>query len=551
MRMKRDTKAHIGLALLSGALLGFSYPPSPLYSLAYVGLIPFLYLIDRLDNYKQVVRYTYLSMFVFHVITLYWIGGFTHGKDTYLIAAGIALLIAHPMFYWIPSLLYVFIRRRLNHRVGLIAFPFLWIGYEYSHSLTDFSFPWITLGNSQAYDLVRIQIAEYTSVYGISLLVLLFNVIAYWILVQIASKKVGLFSPKAVSAYVLLLGIYLVPWFWGKSKLDSLDHHFSGEPLRVGVVQPNIDPWEKWGEGWESKWESYDNQFRILLSETNRFTDPLDLIVWPETAIPFYILLPQNRFYLDRLKQQIIGKGIPIFTGIPHALYYDSASAPPTARRTRNENQFVEYFNSATLFGYDGEYGPIYKKIVLVPFAERVPFAETLTFLIEPLKWGVGISGWGKGKDTLVYVLKLPSGMSTHLSGMICYESVYPNFVRHFVRQGAEVLLVITNDSWWGNTSGAYQHVAFASFRAIENRRWIVRAANGGISGFIDPYGRIHDATEMYSKALLQKEIKTRRDVTFYTRHGDVFAMTCSFIGIGFIILGLVTMIRGKRIEKE
>lgn len=550
IHLEKEIRVNLLLAVLSGLFLGFSFPPSPFYTFGYISLIPLLLLIDRLDNYKQVIRYSYLTFFVFHLISLYWVGGFTHGKDPYLLVAGAALLLAHPMFYWIPVLGYVFIRKRLNHFLALVAFPLLWIGYEYSHSLTDFSFPWISLGNSQAYDLVRIQIAEVTSVYGVSFLLLSFNIIAYWVLIQIGSRKITPFSKKAIFSYVALVLIYILPWLYGNRIMKSHNHYFSERPIKVGIIQPNIDPWEKWGEGWDSKWESYENQFSLLLNESSTFSDSLDLIVWPETAIPFYILLTQNREYRNRIQSFIEKKGTPVFSGIPHAVYYDSSSAPVTARRTQVKNLFVEYFNSAALFDSKEENEVVYKKVVLVPFAERVPFAETLTFLIEPLKWGVGISGWGKGEDTLVFVLGTKKGDSVRFSGMICYESIYPNYVRHFVSKGAEFLIIITNDSWWGKTSGAFQHAAFASFRAIENRRWIVRSANGGISGFVDPMGRMHQPTSMYTKAKLGMDIYPQRVKTFYVRYGDLFALV-SLSGGGFIfVIAVIGKLKRKKSEK-
>jgi apolipoprotein N-acyltransferase len=134
---------------------------------------------------------------------------------------------------------------------------------------------------------------------------------------------------------------------------------------------------------------------------------------------------------------------------------------------------------------------------------------------------------WGIGKDTIVFSAPLRTGHVVRFSSLICYESVYPDFVRQFVKRGAQFLVIITNDSWWGNTSGAYQHVSYASFRAVENRRWIVRSANGGISGLIDPTGKIHDETKLYSLATIHGTIVSRDGMTFYARHGDIFAILC------------------------
>jgi apolipoprotein N-acyltransferase len=167
-----------------------------------------------------------------------------------------------------------------------------------------------------------------------------------------------------------------------------------------------------------------------------------------------------------------------------------------------------------------------------VPFAERIPYAEKFRFLIEPLKWNVGISGWGKGNDTIVYSMSLGNGRQTQFSGMICYESVYPNYVKEFVKQGAHFLIVLTNDSWWGNTSGAYQHATFASLRAVETRRWIVQCANGGISMIVDPTGKTHFATKLYTKAQFVGDVGLRSYHTFYVKYGDIVAQLCLIASI-------------------
>lgn len=519
--------------------------------MAYVALVPFLFLLEHLKNYKQVLLYTYLMALVFHAITLYWVGGFTHGRDPYLMISGAAVVFFHPVFYWFVVLPYVFIRRHAGVVVGLIAFPLIWLAYDYSHSLSEYSFPWISLGNSQAYDIYRIQIAEYTSIYGPTLLILAFNVLAFVLLAQVAAKSWKLSSRPSIIVIGTLLLIYLVPLFYGQRVVRDREMSAVGQRIRIGLVQPNIDPWEKWGEGRASKWESYQRQLALLEAESRQLAaEGAEFIVWPETAIPFEILSP--RYYHDwvNLKQRLDSIGVPVFTGLPTAEVFDSVNAPVTAVQIRNTNVFVEYYNSATLL--DATHGltpvyPVYKKVVLVPFAERVPYAETFSFLVEPLKWSVGISGWGKGEEQWVYRVHTNDGRPVTFSGMICYESVYPDFVRTFVRQGAELLLVITNDSWWGNTSGAYQHVAFATFRAIENRRWVIQCANGGISAFVDPTGVHRASSQMYTQTRLLADVYTSQEETFYARHGDLFAQVCSAAAVGLVVVAVVRKFKLKK----
>ncbi len=523
------------LSLLSGVLLGLSFPPSPLYSLMYVALVPLLLLVDRLDRYTEIMRWSYPGLLVFHAIALYWVGGFTHGRDPYLMIAGGALVVGHPLFFWIPLLLMLSVRRTLGRVVSWLSFPFLWLGFEAFHAMGEFSFPWLTLANSQVYDLARLQIAEYTGSAGVSLVLLAFNTIAF---VLVRDLSVG-GAPRGRRVWMALAGLlvlYVGPWLYGISTLRASDDRQQGARVRVGVLQPNIDPWEKWGEGVESKWNSYDRQFLLLTSETIALQrSDLDLVVWPETAVPFYLLHPSATPYRQRL-QEMVDLGIPVFTGMPHAVYFDSALAPVTARPTQQPGVRVDYYNAATLFLPRQEPAPVYKKMILVPFAERIPNAEVFSFLIEPLKWGVGISGWGKGSDTVVYTLPTRNGIAAHFSAMICYESIFPALVRQFVLRGAEFLVIITNDSWYGATSGPYQHAAFAALRAVETRRWIVRCANGGISGLFDPSGRVHQETELFRQTRFTGTIMPSKELTFYVRNGDLIGLFS--IGASVVLVG-------------
>ncbi len=541
-------RVRISLAVLSGLMLGASFPPSPFYSLAYVAFVPLLLLFERVDTYKQVLWYTYLMSVVFHAVSVYWVGGFTHARDPYLMTSGAALVFLHPALYWIVTVPYYFLRRNTGAVAGLAAFPFLWLSYDYLHSLTDFSFPWMSVGNSQAYDLSRIQLAEYTSMYGPEFLVLLFNVLAFVLLIQLASRSWSLRSRYSLATVGVMVLVYFLPYFYGRSVMKNRELMAGGTHLRVGVVQPNIDPWEKWGQPRSAKWQSYQEQVRLLVDESKVLaSDGAALIVWPETAVPFEVRSPHYAEIWSMLRRDLDSIRVPVFTGLPWMEYFDSTHAPVTAIRIPNTNTFVDAYNSAALLLPGQPVGPIYKKMVLVPFAERVPFAEKLSFLIGALKWSVGISGWGKGEEQLVYHLPQQSGSDVPLSGMICYESVYPDFVRTFVSRGAQLLLVITNDSWWGNTSGAYQHASFASFRAIENRRWVVQSANGGISVLVDPIGIVHASTKMYTRTRLIGEVVPSTEMTFYTKHGDWFAQLCLFCSALFLIITSVKTFRSRR----
>jgi len=535
------------LAAASGILLGFSFPPSPFYSLAYVAFIPMFFLFARLQSYYPIARYSYVFLLVFHLITVYWTGGFIVGKDIWMMTAGAAVILIHPMFFLPVILLAFLVKKKLGLSWGLIAFGLFWTSFEYLHSMGEYSFPWLTLGNSQAYDLNRIQIVEYTSVYGLTLLIFAFNILAFLIIVNQTKGTWKLRSGKVLSFLSVLAFLYFGTALYGKYVINK-ESGDSKNKLSVGILQPNFDPWDKWGGSYSDKWESYFRQLNYYFDETRQLSKfKPDVIFWPETAIPFHILLPRYSHYLSDLLSLSDTLNLPIFTGLPSAEFFDSLHAPATAERIGTSNSYVESYNAAVLIQPYRTVGQIHKKSILVPFAERIPYAETFRFLIEPLKWNVGISSWGKGNDTVVYLLPLKNGRQTKFSGMICYESVYPNYDREFVKCGAEFLVILTNDSWWGNTSGAYQHASFASLRAVETRRWVVQCANGGISMVVDPTGKRQRSTELYTRTKFIADIGLLSDKTFYVKNGDVAAQLCCAISIMILLATILKINTSKR----
>jgi apolipoprotein N-acyltransferase len=516
------------LLALSGIMLGFSFPPFKTGILAAFAFIPFLFHLSKVETYGKTFWSSYFVFFVFNLIAVSWVGGFNEHKDVYLMVAGVSLLIVHPIFLSMPIMAFTFIRRNLNFKTAVYSLPFLWVSFEFVHSLGELAFPWLTLGNSMSYDLSLIQYSCFTGVYGVSFWLLLINIITFILVVKILLKEWKLSSPKSVLIIFFLLMLYFIPKLYGSFELKK--EISSGEAIKIGLIQPNIDPWEKWD------YDTQEAQLQKFQLMTSNISHDVNLVVWPETATPYYILRPQYRFYFDKIKNQIDSLNIPLFTGIPDIhIYKANEKTPPSAKQFRGSGEFYDSYNSSMLLIPHSNEIQKYAKIRLVPFSERVPYADQLSFLNLPY-WGVGIGGWGIGKDTTVFKLPLKDAAIVNFSSMICYESIYPTFVADFVRKGSEFLIIITNDSWWGDSFGPYQHLRCGIFRAIENRRWIARCANGGISCFIDPYGNVYDETKMYTQSTIVNSIYARKDLTFYSRHGDIFAFSCLFIS-GFILM--------------
>jgi apolipoprotein N-acyltransferase len=527
-------------------LLGISFPPSPFFSLAFVAFIPILLVADETTSYWKFTIRLYIFLFVFHLLTIYWTGGFATGNDVWMMTAGVAVVVLHPVFFLPLLLLAFFIKRKLGQTAWYFSFALLWVSFEYLHSHTEYSFPWLTIGNSQAYNLSGIQIIEFVSIYGLSLLILIFNIVAYILLKNLSSSKWNMTSRQTLATVAILLLIYFAPKTYGSIQM----HRYAvdgGAKLRVGVVQPNIDPWEKWGDKSFNPWESYDQQFHLLLSESKKLTiDSPDVFIWPETAIPFHILHPKYASYQQQLFSFIDSMKIPVLTGLPTVKYFSATDAPATSEKI-NDDLYAQSYNSLVLIQEHRNVSPIYKKIELVPFGERLPYPETFRFLVEPLKWNVGISSWGKGNDTLVYSFQTSHEVSATAGAIICYESAYPDFVRAFVKRGAQCLVVITNDSWWGNTSGAYQHASFASLRAVETRRWVVQCANGGVSLIVDPTGVVRYNTKLYTANSFVADIHLQNHTTFYVRYGDVVGKLCVLLSFLLVFAAMIFSVTTKR----
>lgn len=511
---RTQSRFRYGLSILSGVMLGFSFPPSTFGILACFGLVPLLIALSGVERLRTALKFSYVAMAVFHVITLNWTGGYVHAHDPYMMIAGAITMLLHPAFYFLPMGAYHAVRKNLGNRAALIAFPFLWVGYEYSHSLSEWSFPWLTIGNSQSYDLLRMQFISVTGIYGLSVWVLVLNVIAYLLYLSLVDGRGKSLLRGSLGWLAILLAVYIAPAVQGMFVLSGVPAEPTAEKrLTVGIIQANVDPWEKWRSSGAEATALYVRLTDSLLAEHKG----AQIVFWPETALPVYLLAPGNALLLHGLKRAVDSLGVAIVTGMEHAIVYgDSTKAPAGARRTRFGERY-DSFNAAAFIQPRLSDVAWYGKMKMVPLAERIPYADAFAYL-DFMRWGVGIGGWQIGPDTVVFTER-ESGV--RFSTIICYESVYPGFVASFVRKGAEFIALITIDSWWGRMSGAFQHQQFAVFRAVENRRWIVRCAVGGISCFIDPYGRAYDRTELFTRATLNRTIGLSDTMTFYTAHGD------------------------------
>jgi apolipoprotein N-acyltransferase len=391
---------------------------------------------------------------------------------------------------------------------------------EFLLSKGELSFPWLTLANTQTYNIADIQISSIVGAYGISFWLLCLNVMAFILYDRLSTSTWKFRSVSALTHIGLFVVLLIVPKIYGLNVLSATEQSGGSSPVRIGIIQPNIDPFEKW--------QQHAGEQLELLERLTVAASPqhIDLALWPETAAPMFILDPANRLYFETMKQTIDSLHISLLTGIPDITYYNAGDRIPQSSKRSADGRRYDTYNSSMLLQPGSEPIEKYAKTILVPFAERVPYSEELSFL-NAMKWNFGLGGWGRGTDTTVFSFHTSKGKTVQFSNLICYESVFPGYVAKFVRKGAGFLTIITNDSWWGNTSGAYQHGQFAVLRAVENRRWVARCANGGISCFIDPFGHVLLPTSMYAQATIVADVVPRTDLTFYSLHGDWLAEAC------------------------
>ena len=492
-------KKDILLSLASGILLILSFPIFDLEFLAWFALVPLFYAIEGKGSYQS-FKLGFLAGVIFFLGILYWIivAVHTYGNVPLILSGFVLLLLVAYLSLFIGA--FTFLTRFIQIRSGLqtILFtPILWAALEYLRSFLLTGFPWANLGYSQYLNLPFIQMADITGVYGLSFVILLVNGTFFWVLHQ-WSKRTFPFKETGITV-IILLG-FLIYGYYNMGMVDR--QMLQNPPLKVELVQGNIDQSIKWDESFEM--ETLKIYEKLSLKGSG---DKPDLIIWPETATPF--------FFQDAKEYQ------PIILEISKKTNAFLLFGTPSYKIKEKK---VSHYNSAYLASPSGELVGKYDKIHLVPFGEYIPLQDLL-FFIGSL--GEGIGDFKSGKE--IFNFSLPQGK---FGVLICFEIIFPDLCRRFVKRGANFLVTITNDAWFGRTSAPYQHFSIATFRAVENRVFIARAANTGITGFIDPKGKMIKKGGIFTEEAMNGMIRLSNRKTFYTLYGDIFAWGCSAFSI-------------------
>ncbi|MEJ7692804.1 apolipoprotein N-acyltransferase [Daejeonella sp.] len=533
------------LALGSAFLLWLAWPPIPFTSLILlIGLVPVLLAMENIiasDSKKKgrlIFRTVFLCFVVWNTASIYWvINSLTAVMPTWMalfvsiIPFGLGSLLM-TIAFWLYYRLRLVTTKVISY-AGLICF---WIGYEYLHQTWDLAFPWMNFGNGFAQSHYLIQWYEYTGVYGGTLWVLLSNILIFETYQALRPADPGKLKLKFLSAGIVLTPIII-------SLIIYFGYTERSNPANVVVVQPNIDPYEKFG----SLHTSAQIDRMIHLSDSLGQSNT-EYFIWPETAIsqdteesnirmePNFLAI-QN--FLSKYKNGNVLSGIESFT------VYDSQKTE-TARYDDQRRVYFDVFNAAVLIENSTRV-QFYHKSKLVPGVEQTPFSNSMSFL-KPAFAAFGGSAGSYGKQEEPSVFYSQSGIGA--APVICYESIWGEYVSDYVKKDAQFIAIITNDGWWGNTSGKDQHLLYAKLRAIETRRWVARSANTGISAFINQRGDITQQTKWWVPTALKADINLNEEITFYVKHGDYIALAGSAGSALFGIFLLTAVFLRKKIKK-
>lgn len=494
------------LAIVSGLLLALSFPRFGHPACAWIALVPLMVALSgwrgqppirSATGQGRLVGQTPLRAFTLGLITgtLYFVGTVYWTGTVVRTFGGLATPVAVLAMLLLASYLALFpaltalITSRLFSRAGpaaVLLMPAVWVATEFARGYLFGGFPWVPLGNSQVTVLPVAQLASVLGVYGLSALVALVNAaIAYAVLTS------GRARASAIAGIVLVLALV---GGWGAMRVADGSLTREGLPLRVGLIQGNIAQADKWNPR-EAR--------RIVTTYLAMTRDAVgrgaEFVIWPESSTPFM-------FEEDEAGESLV-RGLAREVGVPMLLGSDQIERTPESTRL---------FNAAFALSSSGDTTAVYRKIHLVPFGEYIPFKNVLYF-VSPLVERLTDFSPGTG------VVMLPVGAHV-VSTAICYEVVYPSLIRQAVVDGSQLLTTITNDAWYGESSAPHQHFALASMRAIEQGRYLARAANTGISGVVDPYGRVVSRSAIFEQAALVEEVRLLTGRTMYSRIGDAIA---------------------------
>lgn len=521
-----------GLSLLSGILLYAAWPVSPLTICIFFALIPLLLVADNTRKHRSFFWYTFLALLAWNATTTWWIWNSTD-------VGSIAAIAANSLLMCLPWWGYHVFKTKFNKRIGYSALITFWMLFEYIHLNWQLSWPWLTMGNVFASHPGWVQWYEYTGAGGGTLWVLLTNIAIYELVIAIKEKQQK--GKRILVAAIFLFTPFIISLVVAPGAIWVLKPGRSATADNVLIIQPNIDPYGKF----ESSSIGQQVQHFVTLSEQH-MDSSTKLIIWPETAMSAGDAQQNtgtNSYYRPIFQFLMRHPGVTLLSGIETYKVYGTEKATPTAHL--NSGMYMDEFNAAVNIKA-GQPLQYYYKMKLVPGVESLP---TFLNFMAPVFEKFGGTAGGYGRDTGTKAFTVP-GNPYVTAPVICYESIYGEHVASYVSKGANILTIITNDGWWGNTPGYKQHLQYARLRAVETRRWVARSANTGTSAVIDNMGNLIATQPWDTVAFIKYAIPVTTRKTIYVQYGDYLYEIASLLALLMIIWNIVLWAGKRGIKK-
>lgn len=536
--MKKENMLLWGLVLLFAVMMSVPYLIPHTGLIALFGLLPLLAMerVASMLEKKKIWVYHYSAFVLWNTFTTFWVCNATVG-------GGIFAILANSLQMSLVFGLFRLSKKKFEGALPYIFLMVTWIAWERFYFDAEISWPWLVLGNSFARTTWAIQWYEFTGSLGGSLWIWLCNLSIFGILVSASDGGIFSWNGKAKTAALIgLITLFAAPvissGIIGSRYQDCMDE---GEKLETLIIQPNIDPYNKF----QAMTQSQQNGKLLSIAEkalkyrkADSTAAPL-LIVAPETFTSDIICgeLDRSRTWNGFTAFLKNYPGANLLFGASTYDYINSAEAPSYTARNLGNGIWVESHNSALIT--DGTARTeMFHKSKLVVGVEHTPYPSIFCPLDDKLG---GVMGRCVGQEEVSLLNVKHNGITIPIGCAVCYESVYGEYCIEYIRKGARALAIITNDAWWGNTPGYKQHLSYASLRAIETRRAIARCANTGISAFISPSGKVIQPTPWWEEAAIMNSLPLRDDITFFVSHGDITGRICSFV---FILLLLALAVR-------
>ncbi len=509
------------LSIISGVLLSLSFEPHPLWPLAWIALVPFFMAIKKAATRKKAFLYGILTGAVFYFSSVYWIVFAMNNYGDVALFSSTLVLILLVLYLSLYFGVFALLFRYLSNMKPLYAAGTLaaaWVSLEVIRGFLFTGFPWMLIGYSQAPFTPLIQVSSLGGVWLVSFLVVFLNLALYFTISSYIKNKVFARMPVILGLALIILSVV-----FGMLRVAAMSNISNVNLLDVGILQGNIDQATKWDLS--SKSYIMDKYAGLSTLAAKRGAK---LIIWPETALPF--TAGYDNRGLRKVKEIAKEGGAHLFIG---SSYYGEGGG------THEDSPGFTLHNSAFLFSPEGEELDRYDKVHLVPFGEYVPLRKML-FFIDKLTYGVGDYSPGLSGFKTIKMGNFSFGT------LICYEAIFPNISAKYVREGADFLINITNDGWFGDSPAPHQHFAMSRFRSIETGVPLVRSANTGISAVILPTGEVLSKSLLFTDDVINERVLIGGPKTFFTKFPMLFPLFCFILSSFAFIIIFNRNIRGQ-----